>query len=70
MTHTPRALDHIEEIRAMGRQRRLAEAAPDLLAALKGFLLGTPSDAALAEVVGEDVIREARAAIAKAEGKL
>jgi hypothetical protein len=47
----------------------LCHAAPDMLAALKGFLLGTPSDAALAEVVGEDIIREARAAIAKAEGK-
>jgi hypothetical protein len=56
-------------IEAETANARLIAAAPDMLAALKAFLLGAPSDAQLAEVVGEDVIREARAAIAKAEGK-
>jgi len=45
---------------------RLIAAAPDLLEAVRGFLLGCSSEKALAEIVGEDVIRDARAALSKA----
>lgn len=48
---------------------RLIAAAPELLAAVRGFLLGSESDEKLAKAVGEDVVREARAALAKAEGR-
>lgn len=38
--------------------------------ALRGVLLGAESEAALAALVGEDVVREARMAIAKATGSV
>ena len=43
----------------------LAAAAPDLLAALESLL----DDADVCEVAGDDAIRQARAAIAKAKGE-
>lgn len=43
--------------------------ADEMLAALRGVLFGCPSEKELADLVGEDVVREIRAAIAKAEGR-
>ena len=44
---------------------RLIAAAPDLLAALESLM----DDADVCEVAGDDAIRQARAAIAKAKGE-
>lgn len=47
----------------------LIAAAPEMLEALRGFLLGCQDELALIRLAGEDVVREARAALAKAEGR-
>lgn len=63
MRHKPFTL--VSEIDESVANVRLISAAPDLLAALESLL----DDADVCEVAGDDAIRQARAAIAKASGE-